>query len=95
MVSSPQQSVGAKNNRAVEVGTPIHIGAEIRGVDLTRPLPPKQLQEVRDAFLKWKVRPGQVFPRETDSALEQSGFEPLVPLPSRILRRTVQAGINA
>ena len=33
----------------------LHIGAEIRGVDLTRPLPPQQLKEVRDAFLKWKV----------------------------------------
>src|SRR3954451_12505207 len=33
----------------------LHIGAEIRGVDLKRPLPPEQLKEVRDAFLKWKV----------------------------------------
>ncbi len=33
----------------------LHIGAEIRGVDLTRPLPPVQLKAVRDAFLKWKV----------------------------------------
>src|SRR3954468_12567961 len=33
----------------------LHIGAEIRGVDFTRPLPPDQLKEVRAAFLKWKV----------------------------------------
>ena len=33
----------------------LHIGAEIRGVDLTRPLPAEQLKAVRDAFLKWKV----------------------------------------
>ena len=33
----------------------LHIGAEIRGVDLSKPLPPQQLKEVRDAFLKWKV----------------------------------------
>ena len=33
----------------------LHIGAEIRGVDLTRPLPEPQLTEVRNAFLKWKV----------------------------------------
>src|SRR4051795_4514040 len=33
----------------------LHIGAEIRGVDLTKPLPPDQLKEVRAAFLKWKV----------------------------------------
>jgi alpha-ketoglutarate-dependent sulfate ester dioxygenase len=33
----------------------LHIGAEIRGVDLTQPLSPAQLQAVRHAFLKWKV----------------------------------------
>ncbi|MBV9587742.1 MAG: TauD/TfdA family dioxygenase, partial [Alphaproteobacteria bacterium] len=33
----------------------LHIGAEVRGVDLKKPLPPQQVQEVRDAFLKWKV----------------------------------------
>jgi taurine dioxygenase len=33
----------------------LHIGAEIRGVDLRKPLPPDQLKEVRNAFLKWKV----------------------------------------
>jgi alpha-ketoglutarate-dependent taurine dioxygenase len=33
----------------------LHIGAEIRGVDLAKSLPPQQVKEVRDAFLKWKV----------------------------------------
>lgn len=33
----------------------LHIGAEIRGVDLKKPMPPAQLKEVREAFLKWKV----------------------------------------
>jgi len=33
----------------------LHIGAEIRGVDLRQALPPDQLKTVRDAFLKWKV----------------------------------------
>ncbi|GIX49400.1 MAG: taurine dioxygenase [Candidatus Tectimicrobiota bacterium] len=33
----------------------VHIGAEIRGVDLTRPLPPEQVQEIRAALLQWKV----------------------------------------
>src|SRR6185437_12621615 len=33
----------------------LHIGAEIKGVDLTKPLPSDQLKAVRDAFLKWKV----------------------------------------
>jgi alpha-ketoglutarate-dependent taurine dioxygenase len=36
--------------RAMECG-----GRRLAGVDLTRPLPAEQLQEVRDAFLKWKV----------------------------------------
>lgn len=33
----------------------LHIGAEIRGVDLKKPLAPETLRAVRDAFLKWKV----------------------------------------
>ena len=33
----------------------LHIGAEISGVDLTRPLTPPDAAEIRAAFLKWKV----------------------------------------
>lgn len=33
----------------------IHIGAEIRGVDLSRPLPPQQVSAIRAALLRWKV----------------------------------------
>ena len=33
----------------------LHIGAEIRGVDLSQPLPPETHQAIYDAFLKWKV----------------------------------------
>ena len=33
----------------------IHIGAEIRGVDLSRPLPPEHVSAVRNALLRWKV----------------------------------------
>ncbi|MSO99831.1 MAG: TauD/TfdA family dioxygenase [Acetobacteraceae bacterium] len=56
MVASPQRTAGANTPEAIEV-TPLtlHIGAEIRGADLSRPLPPEQLKDVRDAFLKWKV----------------------------------------
>jgi alkyl sulfatase len=56
MVSSPQQTAGATLKQTIDV-TPLtlHIGAEISGLDLTKPLPPDQLKEVRDAFLKWKV----------------------------------------
>ena len=56
MVSSPEQSVGANTHQAIEViPLTLHIGAEIRGAVLTEPLPPDQLNEVREAFLKWKV----------------------------------------
>jgi len=33
----------------------IHIGAEIDGVDLTRPLSAEQVRDIRNALLKWKV----------------------------------------
>jgi taurine dioxygenase len=56
MVSSPQAAAGTTTSDAVEVvPLTLHIGAEIRGVDLRRPLPPAQLKAVRDAFLQWKV----------------------------------------
>ena len=54
MASSSQQSTGT-NTYVEVVPLTLHIGAEIHGVDLSRPLPPEQLKEVRDAFLKWKV----------------------------------------
>src|SRR5499425_2220586 len=53
-MASSQQN--AATNAAVEVvPLTLHIGAEIRGVDLKQPLTPQQVKEVRDAFLKWKV----------------------------------------
>jgi taurine dioxygenase len=56
MVSSLQQTGGAGTTATIEVvPLTLHIGAEIRGIDLSRPLPAQQLKEVRDAFLKWKV----------------------------------------
>src|SRR5437016_11968982 len=46
----------ATTHQAVEVvPLTLHIGAEIRGADLSKPLPPHQVKQVRDAFLKWKV----------------------------------------
>ena len=49
----------------------IHIGAEIHGVDLTRPLAPQTVQEIRAALLQWKV----VFFREQHLDHEQqTGF---------------------
>ena len=54
MTPSPQQSTGT-NTYVEVVPLTLHIGAEIRGVDLSKPLPAEQLKEVRDAFLKWKV----------------------------------------
>ena len=56
MVSSHQPVVGTNTPEPIEVvPLTLHIGAEIRGVDLAQPLPPEQLKAVRDAFLKWKV----------------------------------------
>ena len=44
-------SLSQQTPRSIEiVPLTLHIGAEIRGVDLTRPLPPQQVKEVRDAF---------------------------------------------
>src|SRR6059058_4954892 len=49
-------SLSQQTPRSIEIAPlTLHIGAEIRGVDLSKPLPPEQLQEVRAAFLKWKV----------------------------------------
>jgi taurine dioxygenase len=56
MVASHQQTAGSNTPDAITVSPlTLHIGAEIGGVDLTRPLPEAQLQAVREAFLKWKV----------------------------------------
>ena len=56
MVSSSQRTAGANTPEAIEVvPLTLHIGAEIRGVDLSTPLPAEQLKDVREAFLKWKV----------------------------------------
>lgn len=56
MSPSHEQQAGTKPTDGVDV-TPLtlHIGAEISGLDLTRPLAPGQVQQVRDALLKWKV----------------------------------------
>jgi taurine dioxygenase len=54
MLSSSQRTPDRVDSIEV-VPLTLHIGAEIRGVDLARPLPPEQLREVREAFLKWKV----------------------------------------
>ena len=54
MAPLPEQSTGT--NIYIEVvPLTLHIGAEIRSVDLSKPLPPEQLKVVHDAFLKWKV----------------------------------------
>src|SRR5580658_7366370 len=63
MVSSSQQAKSGATAATIEIiPLTLHIGAEIRGVDLTRPLPEPQLTDVRNAFLKWKV----IFFRDQD-----------------------------
>src|SRR3954471_7004935 len=51
---SAQQGTGT-NTYVEVVPLTLHIGAEIRDVDLSKPLSPEQVKEVRNAFLKWKV----------------------------------------
>lgn len=48
-------SSGASDGGVEVVPLTLHIGAEIRGVDLKQPLTPEQVRAVRDAFLKWRV----------------------------------------
>src|SRR5436305_11103559 len=56
MVSLPQRnSTGGEVDSIRVVPLTLHIGAEIHGVDLKNPLPPQQLNQVRKAFLQWKV----------------------------------------
>src|SRR5258708_37779984 len=54
-MSLSQQPANTEAQTIEIVPLTLHIGAEIRGVDLTKKLPAEQLKEVRDAFLKWKV----------------------------------------
>jgi alpha-ketoglutarate-dependent taurine dioxygenase len=58
----------------------LHIGAEIRGIDLKRPLSPEQVKEVRDAFLKWKVVffRGQHLDHATHVAMARQFGEPTI-----------------
>src|SRR5438552_6797110 len=56
MTSSRGQNSGADSTSTINVAPlTLHIGAEIRRVELTKPLLFDQLRDVRAAFLKWKV----------------------------------------
>src|SRR5450432_3848047 len=56
MVSSHQPMAGTNTSEPIEiVPLTLHIGAEIRGVDLSGPLSAEQVEDIRAAFLKWKV----------------------------------------
>ena len=71
MTSSLGNNRGPNAQGAIDVvPLTLHIGAEIRGVDLTKPLPPETLREVRDAFLKWKV----VFFRDSISTMHSTSL---------------------
>jgi taurine dioxygenase len=55
-VQALRETAAEQTAAAVEVvPMAIHIGAEIHGVDLSRPLPPAHVQAVRAALLRWKV----------------------------------------
>jgi alpha-ketoglutarate-dependent taurine dioxygenase len=44
----------AQSNIVVRPATPV-IGAEIEGIDLSRPLSPEEVNDVHQALLQWKV----------------------------------------
>ena len=50
-----REAVAQKAGAVDVVPMAIHIGAEIRGVDLSRPLPPEHVSAIRNALLRWKV----------------------------------------
>ena len=47
--------MSAVNDRVVVTPLTLHIGAEISGVDLSKPLSEDELAAIRAAFLEWKV----------------------------------------
>jgi alpha-ketoglutarate-dependent taurine dioxygenase len=53
MVHSPSSSDASGSIEVVPLT--LHIGAEIRGVDLRKPLSKQLVKAVREAFLEWKV----------------------------------------
>ncbi len=54
-VLAVRETVVQQAGAVVVVPMAIHIGAEIRGVDLSRPLTAQQVSAVRAALLRWKV----------------------------------------
>jgi taurine dioxygenase len=54
-IEAVREAVGRQAGSVEIAPMAIHIGAEIRGVDLSRPLPPEQVRAVRAALLRWKV----------------------------------------
>ncbi len=56
MVATMPSTADAAAYRTIDVRPlTLRIGAEIRGVDLKSPLPPAVVQEIRAAFVAWKV----------------------------------------
>ena len=54
-VQAVREAVAQQAETVDVVPMAIHIGAEIRGVDLSRPLPPGHVSAIRSALLRWKV----------------------------------------
>jgi taurine dioxygenase len=54
-VQAVREAVAQQAGAVEVVPMAIHIGAEIRGVDLSRPLPPEHVSGIRNALLRWKV----------------------------------------
>jgi taurine dioxygenase len=54
-IQAVREAAGQRADAVEVLPMAIHIGAEIRGVDLARPLTPEQIGAVRAALLRWKV----------------------------------------
>jgi alkyl sulfatase len=78
MNSSPKQDQPPNSIEVVPLT--LHIGAEIRGVDLREALPQDQLKAVRKAFLQWKVVffRGQHLNHEQHVAMARQFGEPTI-----------------
>jgi taurine dioxygenase len=54
-IQAVREAVAEQAGAVDVVPMAIHIGAEIRGVDLSRPLPAEHVSAIRSALLRWKV----------------------------------------
>ncbi|MFT5172589.1 MAG: alpha-ketoglutarate-dependent taurine dioxygenase [Gammaproteobacteria bacterium] len=54
-LQAPQEDLETSPSSIEVTPLSVHIGAQIGGVDLRRPLPPQQVRDIRATWLKWNV----------------------------------------